>query len=138
MIKLSTTIIACQEIWHPHTGFVNIEGYSNIVAKTRKNKRGGGLGLYIKNGISYKILETVDQLKLKKIEAQGIKITENNKDTEIINIYRPPECDFKTTIDDLKEILKLVGTKTIIIGDLNIDVSKKNSMTKMYEDIIQK
>ena len=136
--KLSTTIIACQEIWHPHTGFVNIEGYSNIVAKTRKNKRGGGLGLYIKNGISYKILETVDQLKLKKIEAQGIKITENNKDTEIINIYRPPECDFKTTIDDLKEILKLVGTKTIIIGDLNIDVNKKNSMTKMYEDIIQK
>ena len=136
--KLNTTIVACQEVWHPHRGFVNIEGYSNIVVKTRKNKRGGGLGLYVKNGISYEILETVDQLKLKKIEVQGIRITENNKNTDIINIYRPPECDYKTTINDLKEIMKLVSRNTIIIGDLNIDVRKKNSMTKMYEDLIQK
>ena len=34
--------------------------------------------------------------------------------------------------------MKLVSRNTIIIGDLNIDVRKKNSMTKMYEDLIQK
>ena len=54
---MNTNIIACQEIWNPHNGFVKIEGYKEILKPRQNGKRGGGLGLYIKTDLNYKCLE---------------------------------------------------------------------------------
>ena len=92
---LDTDIIGLQEIWNPHAGFVKIDGYKDIIMKKRSGKRGGGLGFYLRNDMAYKTLDDVNNLNLKKIEALGIKLTTDNNETQIINIYRPPGSDKK-------------------------------------------
>ena len=131
--KINTDIIGLQEIWHPHVGFVKIEGYKDLIMKTRPDgKRGGGLGFYLKKHFTYKNIDEINNLKLKKIEVMGIKLITNENETQIINIYRPPDVDTKTTFDDLDLIFRLIENKrTILIGDLNIDVSKKTASQKL-------
>ena len=136
--KLNTNIIACQEIWNPHNGFVKIEGYKEILKPRQNGKRGGGLGLYIKTDLNYKNLEKLNELNIEKIEVQGIVITSTKGETQIINIYRPPDTDIKTSMKELNEVFKLADKKTIIIGDLNIDLSKCNNISRTYENELQK
>ena len=105
--RLETDIIGLQEIWNPHAGFVKIDGYKDIVMKKRTSgKRGGGLGFYLKNHMVYKTIDDVNNLNLKKLEVLGIRLKIDNNEIQIVNIYRPPDSDTKTTLEELEQILK--------------------------------
>ncbi len=51
--NLSIDAIAIQEIWDlRYPELVPISGFQEILYKKRRNMRGGGIGFYIRNGIS--------------------------------------------------------------------------------------
>ena len=131
--NLETDIIALQEIWNPHAGYVSINNYHKIEMKKRENKRGGGVALYIKKDIKYELHKKLNEINLEKIEliAATLKLKEGN--VIVISIYRPPDSDIKLTIKDLDKILTATGeNKTVICGDLNIDTATTNNQETVY------
>ena len=131
--NVETDVIALQEIWNPHAGYVNIQNYHKIEMKKREKKRGGGVALYIKKDIKYELHKQLNEIKLEKIEliAATLKLKEGN--VIVISIYRPPDSDMKLTIKDLDKILHATGEKkTVICGDLNIDTATTNNQETTY------
>ena len=132
--EIQTDLINVQEIRNPHSDYVKIDNFHNIIMKTRPgNKLGGGVGLYLNKRHKYTLHETINDLKLEKLEAVAIKATLENTVCTIVSIYRPPNINVSTTLNDLEKILIACGDeKSIITGDINIDLSKQTNMSKLY------
>ena len=131
--NLETDVIALQEIWNPHAGFVNIHNYQKIEMKKREKKRGGGVALYIKKTIKYELHKKLNETKLETIELIAVTLMLEESNVIVMSIYRPPDSDIKLTIKDIEKILNITReNKTVICGDLNIDTSTTNNQEKMY------
>ena len=86
----SPDIICLQEIWQvpDHLAF-SLPGYQPLIFKCRSSTQGGGVGIYLKNGISYKPIPTLSTFIDKLFESLFIEITLNNgKKFTIASIYR--------------------------------------------------
>ena len=103
--NVETDVIALQEIWNPHDGYVNIQNYHKIEMKKREKKLGEGVALYIKKDIKYELNKKLNTLKLEKIEIIAATLNLKEGKITVISIYRPPDSDIKQTIKDLDKIL---------------------------------
>ena len=131
--NIETDVIALQEIWNPHAGYVSINNYHKIEMKKREKKRGGGVALYIKKDIKYELHKKLNEINLEKIELIAATLKLNEGNVIVISIYRPPDSDIKLTIKDLDKILIATGeNKTVICGDLNIDTATTNNQETVY------
>lgn len=91
-------------------------------------KKGGGLCMYIRKGIS------VDPVQCVTVSDENIKITHLNlkkgfeKRFNVVGVYRPPSGNLISGMDILdeksKEIKQLCKGETVAIGDFNVDFSK--------------
>ena len=119
-----------QETWDPHLGVASIKGY-DLLVKTRKERRGGGVGLYIDKGTKYNRLEDLDKLELKNLEIIGVRLLIKRQEVTLVSVYRAPDSKPDETIRELTCLLsKLTNTKSIIMGDLNINLLENNSKLK--------
>ena len=91
-------IVTLSETWlHSKidSQIVHIKGYTlyrfdRKVSQKDKNKRGGGLIAYIKNGLDVRVHDS-ENVSTKDIEIQWLRITRNRaKDILLGNLYRPP------------------------------------------------
>ena len=136
--EIPTDIICCQEVFQPHTGYVSIKNFHPILTKLRDKKRGGGVGIYVDKKHTFTEHEQIKKLELQKIEAIGINILLNRTKYTIISIYRPPNTNQTTTIEDLEKIINACeNEKIVIVGDMNIDLSQSNIQTKLYLKTLQ-
>ena len=56
--KFSFSILLFQEIWAANNAqTTRLENYQDIILQTREGKRGGGLGIYLKQNLSYEIID---------------------------------------------------------------------------------
>lgn len=100
-----------------------IAGYK-FVHKPRRNRRGGGVGFYIKDGINYRIRNhppsTLEQMWL-EVQLPGATMA-------IGTAYRPREVSVSDALDSISESMHTLAhcTYTCILGDLNIDLSTKD------------
>ena len=98
----------------------DLENY-NSVHKTKKNKKGGGICIYIHKIIHFKVRNDVDLFN-DEIETASVEIVNNNlKDFIITEIYCPPKGNIKFFKDYCKELLskKKTSSKNVfIVGDL--------------------
>lgn len=109
----------------------NITGYSHILCN-RKDRQGGGVILYLRNNLTFKILtNTSDEM------CSLLAITINELDLTVILVYRPPtryeqgtdhnrhtiEQSFNNIIiSNIDKVLSSLGTptpNTLIMGDFN-------------------
>ena len=129
-----TDIIALSEIWNPNTKALKIPNYHEIITKSRPNKKGGGVGLYLTKNIKYERHTEINNLRLKNLELIGVKIkTWDNQKLNIIAAYRPPNSDVKESFADLEILLNTINDEpTIITGDININVGNKNALSNKY------
>ena len=77
-------ILALQETWsihHPH--LVNIPGF-NFIHHQRKNTRGGGIGFYIREKLTFEIVNEYSFFIPKIFECLSIAITINNKKNHLL------------------------------------------------------
>ena len=137
--KLS--ILCFQEIWSiPHT--LTLEVYSKFEYSSRDKhfskpdpNCGGGIGMFIKSGLEYEILEFPNQFVTGTYESQWIKVNLGGAGMAIIgNIYCPnsaPLADLSNAIHFHSNILNFIKNnkslkkcKLYINGDMNVDLLK--------------
>ena len=96
-------------------------------------KKGGGLACYIKQGHKFSDRKHEDlNISSKDLEAQWLEIDlPNVRPIVIINIYRPPQGDYKkccSLMVDMFNRAKLKdNTDVFLLGDFNINLNEKGS-----------
>ena len=109
------------------------QGKGNIVNKSGKPKRGGGLIIYVKKGLSeYTTLLEDVSLVTKEIEHLWISIDKPNVKRQILsNVYRPPEAKLTEGLKSLNnsvEALKFSNNSELTIqGDFNVNYNLRNT-----------
>ena len=131
-----TDIICLQELWRLNDpDFFDLDNFHKLVFKSRAdNAQGGGVGIYVKNSLKFKLLPDISVFIDKILETIFIEVEINSKLKIIVgSIYRPNSATINVTAteqlakfnDSLTSILSTVGKKKIyILGDINIDVLK--------------
>ena len=138
-------VITLSETWlieKCDTKMINIPGYNFIRFDRRWSengksiKKGGGLGMYIKNGLDFcESIFNKNNISNSDIEMHWVDIkVKNMKKIIIINVYRPPtgKCsNFCKTIYDTVTNSKIKdNTDIFIMGDMNIDILDPKSPSK--------
>ena len=119
---------------------VSLNGYE-IIRKDR-NRNGGGIAIYIKNCINYKLRQDLDHANLESITVEIFK--PKTKSFLINTWYRPPGSTLDLFMDYEECIAKTdnENKEVITIGDFNCDwnnlaVNTISSQTKKMVDIAQ-
>jgi hypothetical protein len=122
---------------------VVLSGYHNIIMRCRNDESRGGVGLFIKDSINFKVRDDLSVFIPHVYESLFIEM-ENESHKKIIAgvIYRPntlPRADvdiFSSTLFDIMEIINSEGKSSLILGDFNICLLKYgiNDKTSDYVD----
>ena len=101
---------------------INIDGF-RVVRKDR-NRNGGGIAIYIRNDLNFKVLE---HISLNNLEALPLLIGTNHaKPFVFVSWYRPPNSPI-CIFDYYEELLVFLDNfhhDIIIMGDINCDIKK--------------
>jgi Reverse transcriptase (RNA-dependent DNA polymerase) len=138
--------IALQEIWSLHyPELISIPGFK-FIHRPRSVGRGGGVGFYIAENLSFKEMDTVDFID-SQFEHLTIETVIANKKYYLCNIYRAPnnrEGDslrdlieaYNSRLEGLMQCLNQPHHHTLIFSDSNINMLKLNSsqLTAEYLD----
>ncbi len=112
----------------------------NVVHSCRKNKRGGGVSIFVDS--TFQFIERKElSSNLEKIEVESLFIaipncsTFGGKSAIIGCIYHPPDIDvsiFNNVLSDTVELISNKGKVCILLGDFNTDILKSefNSSTE--------
>lgn len=130
-MNLDFSVIGISETWlndkNSNTDYINIEGY-NFIHKSRDNKSGGGVGLFIRNDTNYKLRNDLSIRDSQTIESIFIEIIRPNKKNAIIGVlYRPPSSNFQVFMNEVNELMAKFTRERkdcYLMGDFNIDLLK--------------
>ena len=97
--------------------------------RNRTNKSRGGVAIYIRKNIEYKLREDLDIFVEGEFESIFLETVINNNKTVIGEIYRVPNSNINQSIERYDEIFsKTKDAKNVIIGtDQNFDLLKIES-----------
>jgi hypothetical protein len=90
MQKIVIDVIAVQEVWEVRQPeILSIPGFQTFVYKTRSNMRGGGggVGFYVREGLTFKIIENLSPFEQKIFEAITIQVSYPNKTMLLTSAY---------------------------------------------------
>ncbi len=121
-----------------------LPGYHDLLSRTRSDDRHGGVGLFIKDTINYKVREDLSVFIPHVFESLFIEIISESTNTKqsckIVGvIYKPntqPRVDmdiFSVTLYDIMDIINNENKMATIIGDFNVDLLKYNTHEKTNE-----
>ena len=137
--SLKFDIITITETWNPSIPLVKLEGYHDLILKTRARGRGGGVGIYLKSNLSFSLNKDFNNLKLKTLEIIACDVQIMHKNITIVSVYRIPNSKIPESINDITVLFDQIKDKAIVVtGDLNIDTNSQNSLTNKYLDLLQK
>ena len=128
--------ICIQESWLKNSINFKLDNYS-LVRKDRFNERGGGVCIFIKNNIVFKIKENDF---INNIEYVHIEFFMNNKYFNLVNIYNPRGKINRNEYDFLFSLNNVIlcgdfNSKNIIWGSDKTDTNGKIIQELMEENI---
>jgi len=140
----SFDFIAISEIFHcDHDRRISLPGYHKILTRCRETAKRGGVGLFIKNTIDYKVREDLSVFIPNVYESLFIETLPSHGKHSIVGVvYRPntfPLADVDVFTTTLLEVLDQINDEHkigVIMGDMNIDMLKygSNDKTDLYVD----
>ena len=106
-------IICLQETWLDESKEFTIDGYSSH-RTDRKNRTGGGVAIFIANGIAHRSLTITSDV----MEVAAVQIFANGTSLSVCNIYNVCATH---SIEDFSKILQQfpTGSKPFMCGDFN-------------------
>ncbi len=125
-ISLDVILLCETFINERNTNLFEIPGY-NFISKHRKNLKGGGVAIYIRETIKYKNRDDISIFQEGEFESVFIEAEIFGREIIIGEVYRTPNTPEKISVERYETILdKLRGTKkNVIIGtDQNFDYLK--------------
>jgi len=141
-------IICLQETWRIFdSSLYTLDNYSLEILSRSNNVQGGGVGMYIKNGLRYKILKDVSLFTDKVYESLFVQITESKHKFIVGSAYRPNSKHPTLTVNEQTNMfleqfsgqlahLSSFSCPIYVLGDFNIDLLKvnDNASVKNYVD----
>lgn len=125
-------VCAVTELWitEDEGKFYNIDNY-DLVTKCRTNKRGGGIGFFIRKCYSYNVITDLTLIE-DYIECLTVELLFNKTYFTFACIYRPPNSSLPQFLDSMDHLLssKALNKKNAVhtvLGDFNIDHLKQES-----------
>ena len=127
-------VICIQETWQIiDNSFFPLPNYHPLEINTRQLARGGGVGIYVKENFSYKILKQYSIFCERIFESLFIEVTiENNKKIIIGSVYCPPKAPGLTFTQQFTQFTELLtnllaelsnnSEQVFIYGDFNLNV----------------
>ena len=119
-------------------GFQSLHHIRPIDNNFNLKEKGGGISIFIKNGIDYIIRNDLTKM-LPFMESCFIEISLNHKKFLIGGLYRPPDTNANLFTEKLNEMLEpLKNTfQIILMGDFNIDLLKSTTYTNNFQLCLQ-
>ena len=138
-LQVEFDVIGLTETWltKHNKDIFNFENYNHI-CKTRDIKRGGGVSMYTKKGLQYKLREDLSLFD-SNCESIFSEITSNvlGKQNIVCGvIYRPPNTSLHPFLDYIDKVLETIKKEKkicYILGDFNIDLLKQNEHAETSE-----
>jgi len=128
-------LICLQEIWQiADPSLFSLPNYHPLITKMRTLNRGGGVGIYIKKNIAFRVLEQYSLFSERLLEALVVEVTmQDGYRATVGSIYRPGTlppgktftqqfADFSDTFSRLLSEMGDNGGSVYLYGDLNLDV----------------
>ena len=111
-----------------HKDLYTISGYTSEYNPKSVNKhKGTGVAIYIKDGITFKPIESLCRCT-KNLECLFVEITNLDNSYIIGVVYRPPSGSKSDSISELDRLTNTIpNKKTYIVGDFNDDLFKPDS-----------
>ena len=141
--------ICLQETWRIIDPSLYALRNYELEIKSRSNVQGGGVGIYIKKGIIYKILKEISTFIDKVIETLFIEVTDGPHKYIVGSVYRPNSNHPNLTVNEQQnqfyELFSLqiahlssYTNPVYILGDFNLDLLKYHeyNTVKNYVDMI--
>jgi hypothetical protein len=113
------SIISLSETWlrdSDQTSLYSLSGYTLISKPRKNNRRGGGVGLYISNLLSFTERDNLSSLLDDVCEYCVIEIFNSQApNIIIISLYRPPDLDMNLFSSKFPKFLEeILGKKTVV------------------------
>ena len=124
------SVIGISETWlHNNSPSIfNLQNYT-MYRSDRQHNHGGGVALYAHNNINSKLRP---DLSIDGSESMFLEIiNENNKNTIVGVIYRPPKNCIDSFLDNFDQFLHKISEENkhvYLMGDYNIDLLAKNEI----------
>lgn len=120
--------------------YYNLDGY-NVFFNVRKGgKSGGGVAVYVQEKWTFNVDRYVDENSYEGIfgTLKEANDTINNVNYKLWAIYRAPHCKKKDFLSKLEyELEKNINDNVILIGDINIDISRcEDQYVDEYKSIL--
>ena len=136
--KFAFDLIGVSEVFRcDYDTRLSLPGFHDLITRCRDDGSRGGVGLFIKENIIFKIREDLSVFIPHILESVFIEIqSKSNKNTIIGVIYRPntaPMADvdiFSATISDILDTINKENKYGILMGDMNIDLLKFGSQVR--------
>ena len=116
---------------------LQIPGYVSL-HKTRKNRRGGGLCIFLLESLSYKVRDDL-AVNSSAIECLCVEVFNKDSKSIVLNLaYRPPNGDSNELENHFQNILskrEINNKELVLVGDFNINVLDFNE-SKMVQDFV--
>ena len=128
-------IIGVSETWNmTNSNMFNLNFYA-LEFNCREIGRGGGVAAYIHSSVKYKILS----FRVLHTESLCLQIFDKKYSYIIGIMYRKPNTsitEFENSLLEVLDSIKLDKTHCILIGDLNMDFSKQDSVEQFYTKLL--
>ncbi len=117
-----------------------LPGYHELIARCRDDGPRGGVGLFMKDTLNYKIREDISVFIPHIFESVFVEIINTKERNLIVGvIYRPntePRADLDIFSSNMEAIMDTINNElkhTMIMGDLNIDLLRFQTHRKTNE-----
>ena len=123
------SVIGLQEIWSKSN--ISLNGYHPIISNERNERRGGGVGLYVKNDLKFQKIEDLSIFHEGTFESICLKVFCGKERYRIIaNFYRPPNSSMKDFNSKMQSFLDMLekeqhfknAVEIILLGDFNCNL----------------
>jgi hypothetical protein len=101
-----------------------------MITCNRVNRQGGGIALYIRDNLNFKIIDTLGINDDNICQSLFVEIDLNNSNVIVGVIYRPPHANielFNNYIDTTLATLNRSNKPLYIVGEFNINLLKLDS-----------
>ena len=134
--------IGITETWlNDYNHSVSIENYE-FIHSYRKNRSGGGVGLYLENNLDYKIRSNLKFVNSKLTDSLFVEVTVPKGKNIIIGVvYRAPRADLAEFVKDFNEVIDKITKENkicYVMGDFNVNLMnyQTNNLTGEFLDIM--
>lgn len=135
-VNVSIDVLVIGETWlkSDNCCLFQIPNYNSVFSC--RDSSSGGLAVYIKSGLSYKVVKNVHINGMHLIHNE-IKV--NGSLYDVVGVYRPPSFDFTKFHDELESLLSTLGSRPFfVVGDVNVPINlTNNNVVVRYKSLLE-